>query len=32
MGGYEDDAAWKYVEDLFVGQQVAIHQRFFRRV
>ena len=24
MGGYEDDAAWKYVEDLFVGQQVAI--------
>ena len=24
MGGYEDDAAWKYVEDLFVGQKVAI--------
>lgn len=24
MGGYEDDAAWKYVEDLFVGKQVAI--------
>lgn len=24
MGGYEDDAAWQYVQDLFVGQQVAI--------
>lgn len=24
MGGYEDDAAWKYVEDLFVGQKVAV--------
>ena len=24
MGGYESEAAWKYVEDLFVGQQVAI--------
>ena len=23
MGGYEDDAAWQYVQDLFVGQQVA---------
>lgn len=24
MGGYDSDDAWKYVEDLFVGQQVAI--------
>lgn len=24
MGGYEDDAAWQYVHDLFVGQKVAI--------
>ena len=24
MGGYEDEAAWTYVHDLFVGQQVAI--------
>ena len=24
MGGYESDEAWDYVEDLFVGQQVAI--------
>ena len=24
MGGYESEEAWKYVEDLFVGQQVAI--------
>lgn len=24
MGGYESDEAWKYVEDLFVGQKVAI--------
>lgn len=24
MGGYDSDEAWKYVEDLFVGQQVAI--------
>lgn len=24
MGGYEDDAAWQYVRDLFVGSQVAI--------
>ena len=24
MGGYESDEAWEYVQDLFVGQQVAI--------
>lgn len=24
MGGYESDEAWKYVEDLFKGQKVAI--------
>ena len=24
MGGYESEEAWKYVEDLFVGQEVAI--------
>ena len=24
MGGYENDEAWQYVEDLFVGQEVAI--------
>ena len=24
MGGYESDEAWKYVEDLFKGQEVAI--------
>ena len=24
MGGYESDEAWQYVQDLFVGQQVAI--------
>lgn len=24
MGGYEEDAAWEYVHNLFVGEQVAI--------
>lgn len=32
MGGYESDAAWQYVQDLFVGQRGCHHQRLLRGV